>query len=1075
LLKVRLIIILFSIACSGYGQLRFIENKGQWPDEVKFRAQLSGASIYLMEDGIRYDLTEAAGFEHGPGDVHEIPEKISHHVIDMSFEKGKKTSVKIYGKKQLPGSYNFFLGSDPSKWGSNASAFEEVVYENAFEQVDIHFYPEGRQLKYDIHLKPGARIADIGFTYKGMDRLRIEGKSLIIENSIQPLVETIPESIHIIEKEAQEINAAYTLEGNTIGFDLPFSKVRRNEEVVIDPILIFSTYSGSFGDNWGYTAAFDEAGNAYSGGIVFSEGFPVTPGAFQQSYDSLVDIGIIKYDSLGREIIYATYLGGSLSESPHSLIVNNQNELIILGSTSSFDYPVSDAAFQSTYGGGDTLFSGFNGLNYSNGSDIIISKLNADGNQLLASTFVGGTRNDGINPSGTALVDNYGDQFRGDVIVDEENFIYVASSSRSGDFPLKNAFQQVKITEDSSDAVIFKFDPDLSELQWSTFFGGLGEDAALSIKLDDTLNVYVAGGTNSTNLPLPIDAFQSVPPAGDNGFAIKLSNDGTQLLGGTYIGASGDDQVFFLDIDPEENIFIMGNNEVVSNPNGNIPIVGNVYSNPESSQFIQKFNNTFSELLLSTTVGSSQGVKDFSPTAFLVNDCGNIYVSGWGCSANNFQPFSGNTNGLPVTANAEQSETDGCDFYLMVLENELQSLLYASFFGEQGGVGDHVDGGTSRFDKRGIVYQAVCASCGASQDFPTTMGVVSEVNNSPNCNNAIFKFDLASLSARFDTNTPDTLNPGIIQGCAPFTFLFINQSIAGQEFLWDFGDGTTSTQADSVLHTYTEAGVYEVVLRAEDVNTCKSVDFARKTIEVFDTDFSVVDDRILCEGESYNLNVSGSGSITWSPSEGLSDTTSFNPVARPQTTTVYSFTATDFNGCIFEDSVRVGVIPQVIADFTVETSYNCVGKNQYRFINLSQNAEQFTWDLGDGTITNEENFTYTYADSAVQNYTVTLTGRTQICTDDKQEIIEDRPTQVPNVITPGDGRFNEFFVIEAVERPRLVITDRWGGKVYESESYQNDWNGSEVSGGVYYYELQFPNGNTCSSWLHVIKAQESTN
>ena len=154
-------------------------------------------------------------------------------------------------------------------------------------------------------------------------------------------------------------------------------------------------------------------------------------------------------------------------------------------------------------------------------------------------------------------------------------------------------------------------------------------------------------------------------------------------------------------------------------------------------------------------------VEDIAPSAFLVSDCGQIYFSGWGGDVNlSGQSLSSNTTGLPTTPGTFQASTDGSDFYLMVLEPEATGLNYATFFG--GGItAEHVDGGTSRFDKNGNVYQAVCAGCGGQDDFPTTPGAWSNTNNSFNCNLGVFKFALAQTLAIIDINGPTYLcDPG---------------------------------------------------------------------------------------------------------------------------------------------------------------------------------------------------------------------------------------------------------------------------------------------------------------------------
>ena len=121
--------------------------------------------------------------------------------------------------------------------------------------------------------------------------------------------------------------------------------------------------------------------------------------------------------------------------------------------------------------------------------------------------------------------------------------------------------------------------------------------------------------------------------------------------------------------------------------------------------------------------------------------CDKIYISGWGSNLGG----SLSTLNLPFTYDAYQNTTDGNDFYLMVLDDFMDTLLYATYFGGTQS-NEHVDGGTSRFDKKGVIYQSVCAGCGGNSDFPIepSIGAVSSTNNSFNCNNAVFKFNVTS-------------------------------------------------------------------------------------------------------------------------------------------------------------------------------------------------------------------------------------------------------------------------------------------------------------------------------------------
>ncbi|CAN0132986.1 unnamed protein product, partial [Chrysoparadoxa australica] len=299
-----------------------------------------------------------------------------------------------------------------------------------------------------------------------------------------------------------------------------------------------------------------------------------------------------------------------------------------------------------------------------------------------------------------------------------------------------------------------------------------------------------------------------------------------------------------------------------------------------------------------------------SPTAFLANECGNLFLSGWGGTTNNIGPYNnGSTFNMPITDDALFPTTDGSDFYVMVLSADGSELLYSTYYGSFGGVGDHVDGGTSRFDKRGIIYQSVCSCNGSRDNFPTTPDAWSTINRGRNsagqerCNNAAFKFDLASLSARFITSKADSTEFGYNSDCIPFTVRFTNTSIGGEELLWSINGKTRNEE--SFLYTFEETGNYEVTLTVTDENTCQTVDQTSGFVYAYDDQTTIIEDVTICRGTSIELQAFGGGTYSWEPRDDLSNTNIANPQASPDTTKTYTVNITTPNGCSFEEEVKV--------------------------------------------------------------------------------------------------------------------------------------------------------------------------
>lgn len=667
------------------------------------------------------------------------------------------------------------------------------------------------------------------------------------------------------------------------------------------------------------------------------------------------------------------------------------------------------------------------------------------------------------------MTKNYGDQFRGEVIVDDHDHIYVASNTSSADFLIKNGVQ-TSYGGGFNDGVVMKFSPDLSNLEWSTFVGGTGMDALFSIKADREGNVFAAGGSNSTNFPITAASIKTVKPIPTDidGVVVKLSNDGTQLLGSTYLGTTSYDQAYFLELDSTGHVYVLGQTQ------GLYPVSTGVYSNPGSGQFIHKISNELDSTYFATVVGSGSRTPDFSPTAFLVNECENIFISGWGGALNN--PLSGyiggSTFGLPITENAFQKQTDGTDFYLMVLLQDAGQLLYGTYFGEINGRGEHVDGGTSRFDKKGIVYQSVCGGCGASSGFPTfPPDVWSRTNNSPNCNNAAFKFDLASLLARFETDTPDFTERGIRAGCYPLSLVFLNESIGGENFLWDFGNGMVSDEEDSISIIYENPGIYPVSLTATDINTCTRVSRAKGQITVYDYAFEVMPGDSICNGEQISLWATGGVQYDWLPATSLQNANSARPVASPDSTTTYVVSIVDANGCKGEDSLQIVVIPGITPDFVYQKRYDCQDSPEFVFTNTSTNASKFYWDFGDGTSSDEVDPTHRYAESdSLKSFTVTLRAGESFCSETKSTAVRAVSPFVPNFISPNNDGINDLFQLNIGDDVELSIYNRWGRRVFYDSEYKNNWGGEDLASGVYFYEIIFMDKNTrCKGWIQVMR------
>lgn len=855
-----------------HSHVEFKENKGQWESNILYKAKLPAGQLYLEQNKLTYQFYNETDIIR-IGDLHHgwiKNPQASDSIINLhAFEVAFVNALAAQTKAQHPCSdyENYFIGNDSSKWVSNVKKYQDVTYQKLYAGIDLKFYSaDDNNLKYDFIVAPNADPNQIQLQYNGINSIVLEKGSLVIETSVNKLVEQKPYAYQIINGKQKEVKCNFKLTNHVLSFDFP-KGYNKTVPLIIDPALIFASYSGSTTDNWGYTSTFDEDGNLYGGGVAFGIGYPTTIGAFQIVYNGgYTDVSITKFNPYGTNLIYSTYIGGVSNDYPHSLVVNHNNELLVFGTTKSINFPM-------VVGGYDISQNG--------GYDIFVAKLNPMGTSLMSATYVGGTADDGQN-RGNPLKYNYADDYRGEIIIDENNNVFVASTTYSNNFPTTpGVFNPSFLPGDmNQNACIFKLSPNLSTLMWSSYFGGNMDDAAYSLQFDELGNILFTGGTKSPDLPVTPTAIKQTLGGVMDGYITKITPDASTILACTYIGTDTLDQTFFVQLDTGNNVYVIGQTV------GQYPITpATVYQDTNSMQFIHKLTPNLDATVFSTVFGSGSGHVDISLSAFLVNECNYILISGWGGNLNSFfgfSPFS-TTNGLPVTSNAEQSTTDGQDYYLAMFGENADTLMYATYFGGNNSR-DHVDGGTSRFDKKGMVYQAVCASCGgpsAGNDFPTTPGAWSNTSNSSNCNMGVFKLDLTKLTAIADVYTTPYY-------CVGETVHFQNLSIGGYSYLWDFGDGNTSNDFEP-FHVYYTAGTYHIMLAVLDSVSCIQVDTDYVYVFIAPLPHFQIDTVPgICLGDSAQLQVIGGDTIKWLTTTNISDTTIANPFVWPTVSSTYS-------------------------------------------------------------------------------------------------------------------------------------------------------------------------------------------
>ncbi|MDF1672440.1 MAG: PKD domain-containing protein [Vicingaceae bacterium] len=962
---------LISIVALAHGKQQsdyhFTENKGQLNQTVKYHTKLHIGDIYFEANKFTFDMYSADDIarldeiRHHDKDkekLSKVPFKIRKHSYSMSFSNSNTQSTIVTTHK-LAYHKNYFKGNDQSKWAIGVNSYEGISYKNLYNNIDVDVYSINDNLKYDFIVGVGGDVTDIKVDYENVETLKLENGVLVISLSTGVVKEMKPFAYQMVDNKKVNVPCEFDLNGTEITYNFP-KGYNKNKELVIDPTWIFSTLTGSSADNWGFTATYDNNENFYGGSIAFGAGYPTSVGAYDITFGGNVDAVITKFNPSGTAIMYSTYIGGSDADQPHSLVTDADSNLVILGVTSSNNFPTTTGAYGQTFNGGSIITE--DGITYGNGTDIFITKLDGTGAALIGSTYLGGSANDGFSLN-NSLKYNYADHARGEVILDAAEDIYIASSTLSNNFPTTlGVYGPTQFG--GEDGVSAKFNSNLTTLIWSTYIGGSAGDAAYSIRVDDTNNAaFICGGTQSTNLATTTGVVGPTNSGGVDGFVLRLDESNGALSALTYLGTNSYDQTYILELDDDLDVYVVGQT------NGNYPVTSGSYSNVGANQFIHKLNNNLTVTDFSTVFGSVNSSNiNISLTAFLVDNCDNIYVGGWGGSVNS---AGGNTFNMPITPNAIQSTTDGSDFYFIVLDRDAQNLLYGTYFGSSSAA-EHVDGGTSRFDKKGTIYEGVCAACGNS-NFPTSPSAYSSTNGSSNCNFGAIKIGLDFQGVTANATAP----PNLTLCGAPYTVNFTTSSNpVPPNHYWDFGDSMGTDTAANPAYTYQDTGTYVVMYVAIDSSTCNIADTVYFNVEVIQNDsliaqfsfppYDPCDDSMLVQ---LDFTGSGADSLFWNMGDGsiFTNDTSITYYYTIPGTYIITFEAYDTlcgNSYTIIDTVEYNPVFTAVNATVPPNILLCDSPYVVNFSGNTPTPPNSYWDFGDGLGTSVlSNPSYTYQDS----------------------------------------------------------------------------------------------------------------
>lgn len=571
-----------SAVAAGYGRLplAFEANSGQISEPVKFAARGAGYALYLTPAGTQLQLLS--------GDSKQM-------AILGTRLAGSSADARFTGEELLPGRSSYLSGSDQKRWRSDVPQYARVRSTGAYPGIDLVYYGNAGQLEYDFVVAPGADPARIRMQYEGARKLELNRDGdLVIRTAAGELVQQQPVAYQDIAGRRNAVPAKYRLKNSTLTIAL--GAYDRSRELVIDPLLAYRVYVPLVQHEYPNSIAIDGAGNAYIAGVSLPFDYvTIVPLASQLlgNYDAF----IAKLNPAGTALSYVMYFGGAGADTATSLAVDASGNAYVAGYTASNDFPVLNAAQASKV----ALADGF------------ITKINAAGNALVYSTYLGGVGYDYVY--GLALA--------------ATGAVVVTGVTDSPDFPVTTgAYQQAR--SGHNDGFVARLNPD-GGLAWSSYLGGSDADLPVAVAMDINNDVYVAGATYSLNFPTSPGAVQPVhsPPfvysCGSNtcstlfqdAFVSKLSANGSSLLYSTFVGGIRSDYAKAVTVDGAGNAYFAGYTE-----SNDFPATGSLTGG--GSAFVAKLNANASALPYATRFGGSNS----STAEAIALDGGSAVVAG---------------------------------------------------------------------------------------------------------------------------------------------------------------------------------------------------------------------------------------------------------------------------------------------------------------------------------------------------------------------------------------------------------------------------------------------------------------
>lgn len=634
-----LLVLLVEAAAQNYAKLpmNFEATEAEASRLTTFQSRAAGYAVSIAPDmtvlalaGLQHPSARSSKTMPGSPKAQPFPAKNQPTIVGMRFV-GANARAKMVGLSELEAKSNYYLGSDPAKWRTGISHYEKVQCKDIYPGIDLFFYGNRNQLEFDFVISPGASPEVVRLTFEGAESIRVdENGDLVLHTSDREVKLQAPTTYQVRDGQRNAIAARYGITGEN-EVSLQVAAYDKSSALVVDPVLSYSTYLGGSDEDFGLNIATDNAGNAYVSGYTVSTDFPLTGRSLLNSNQGGVDAFVSKFGPTGT-LLYSTYMGGNSDDFGLGITADSWGNIYVTGQTLSTDFPLKNA-LQSSSGGG---------------SDAFVTKLSRSGD-LVYSTYLGGSSDD----IGTFIA------------VDPIGNAYITGQTFSTDFPTKNALQPANAG--GSDAFITKLNPSGSELVYSTYLGGSGnDDEAYGIAIDQFRNAYVSGYTNSGDFPTK-NALQPYPAGGYDAFVTKLNSSGSALVYSTYLGGSSDENGLEVAVDRLGNVYLTGSTCSNDFPvmNAAQPQLGGI-----CDAFVTKLNSTGSALVYSTYLGGSD--FDFARGIGIQNlpSGASAYVSGLTCSTD-----------FPVVKAIQPAPGGNCDAFAARLNPSGTSFAYSTYLG----------------------------------------------------------------------------------------------------------------------------------------------------------------------------------------------------------------------------------------------------------------------------------------------------------------------------------------------------------------------------------------------------------